>query len=53
MACAYQTYPHPLESDAYYREDLILRAANDYESAQAAKEKLEEIQRHDIKLRKE
>ena len=52
MACAYEKYPCPLKSDAYFREDLVYRVANDYESAQTAKEKLEEIQRDDRKLRK-
>jgi hypothetical protein len=53
MACAYEKYTYPLESDVYYREDLIDRVNNDYESAQNAKERLEEIQRRDRRLRKE
>jgi hypothetical protein len=52
MAYAYEKYPCPLESDAYYRKDLNFRVADNYEAAQEAKEELEDIQRNDRALRK-
>lgn len=52
MAHAYEKYPCPLQSDAYFRKDLKLRVALDYEAAQEAKEEMENIQRKDRTLRK-
>lgn len=37
MPFSCEKYPCPLQSDAYYRKDLIQRVANDYEAAQLAK----------------
>lgn len=42
---------HPLPSDCLYREDLIVWRGADLEEAQKMKEKLENIQRADRKLR--
>lgn len=44
--------PNPLPSDCRFREDLRLLAVGDVEGAQAAKERLENQQRADAKLRK-
>jgi hypothetical protein len=40
-----------LESDYSLREDIILKTTGSIEDCQTAKEKLEEIQRNDRKLR--
>jgi hypothetical protein len=37
MAHQYEKYPCPLESDAYFRKDLLLRVEENYEAAQEAK----------------
>jgi hypothetical protein len=42
-----------LPSSSIHREDRILLSENSMEDAQTAKEKLENLQRHDRKLRKE
>ena len=44
---------NPLPSDCRYREDLVHLKKGDMEGAQAWKQKLEEKQRRDAKLRKE
>lgn len=46
-------YPDPdaLPSDSMKREDRLLLCEDDYEAAQNEKENLEELQRHDRKLR--
>ncbi|KAG7670021.1 putative Oxysterol-binding protein 9 [Nannochloris sp. 'desiccata'] len=43
--------PHPLPSDTRFREDLALLLVEDVPAAQLAKEKLENRQRRDAKLR--
>lgn len=48
----WQSVPRPLPSDCRFREDLQLLASGaDLKAAQAAKEKLEHLQRNDKKLR--
>ena len=44
--------PNPLPSDARYRPDMAALAAGDMQEAQAAKDRLENLQRTDAKLRK-
>ena len=46
-----ENYPCPLESDAFYRKDLLLRMKEEMDEAQVAKEELENLQRSDRKLR--
>ena len=42
---------YPLPSDSNYREDLMFRRMNNFGESQNAKEKLENLQRNDRKLR--
>lgn len=42
---------YPLPSDSNYREDLMFRRMGNFSDAQNAKEKLENIQRNDRKVR--
>lgn len=42
---------YPLPSDSNFREDLMFRRMGNFGEAQNAKEKLENIQRNDRKLR--
>ena len=51
VADAWRPDPKPLMSDSRFRQDLAALAANEINAAQAWKDKLEENQRHDKKLR--
>ncbi|KAG2435871.1 hypothetical protein HXX76_007066 [Chlamydomonas incerta] len=48
---SWRPMPDPLPSDSRYRQDLVVLAGGDMKGAQAAKEALENRQRHDKKLR--
>ncbi|KAG2433146.1 hypothetical protein HYH02_012847 [Chlamydomonas schloesseri] len=48
---SWRPVPDPLPSDSRYRQDLVVLAGGDMKGAQAAKEALENRQRHDKKLR--
>ncbi len=51
LAYELQPEPNPLPSDTRFREDLILWKTKNVKSAQESKDKLENIQRADRKLR--
>lgn len=49
---AWDPDPGALPSDCRYRQDLVDLIAGDFSTAQATKERMEQEQRHDAKLRK-
>ena len=54
IADTWRPDPKPLVSDSRFRQDLsILAQGSDLVTAQAWKDKLEESQRHDSKMRKQ
>jgi len=53
IACKVHDVANSLESDAGKRPDSIMMVLGDVEQAQENKDRLEEAQRHDRKLREE